>query len=136
MSISQAMRMSAAGMAAERTRLDITSGNLANAHSSTVRNPDGSIRQEAFRRQLVSLLSTEDGPKIVRISRDLGPLREEHDPSNPNADPQTGLVQFSNVEPITEMVNMMSASRAYEANIQAFNSARGMLRAALRIGQV
>lgn len=135
MSLSQAMRMSAAGMAVERTRLDITSGNLANANSSTIRNPDKSVKQEAFRRQLVSLISGEDGPKIVRIDRDLGALRQEHDPANPNADAQ-GMVEFSNVEPITEMVNMMSASRAYEANIQAFNSARGMLRAALRIGQV
>ena len=70
------------------------------------------------------------------MPEDQRPFRQVVDRGNPNADPKTGIVTFSNVEPVEEMVNMLTASRAYEANIAAFNSAKGMIRDALQIGKV
>jgi flagellar basal-body rod protein FlgC len=130
MTIGNAMNAAASGMAAERLRMDVTSANIANANS--MRTKDA----EAFQRRIVVLSGTpEHGVKVERIDIDRTPSRPVHDPSNPNAD-QDGNVFYSNVNPIMEMVNMMTANRAYEANIAAFNSAKGMAKAALNIGKV
>ena len=66
---------------------------------------------------------------------DQSPFRVVHEPGNPLAD-KDGNVTYSNVEPVQEMVNMMTASRAYEANVQAFTAAKGMVQSALNIGKV
>lgn len=129
MSLSQAMRVSSSGMAAERFRMDIISTNIAGAN--TVRTPG----QDAYRRQDVILTVENGGVKIVGTRKDMGPLRPVYEPGHPNADPD-GFVYYSNVQPVQEMVDMISASRSYEANIAAFNSARGMIRAAMNIGKV
>lgn len=115
-------------MTAERFRMDTISMNIANANSVQT---DG---KPAFRRKIVELTGTEDGVKVTRIRDDQSDLRRVLDRGNPLAD-KDGYVTYSNVEPISEMVNMMGASRAYEANIAAFNSAKGMMRAALDIGR-
>ncbi len=128
MNLFSAMRSSASGLAAERFRMDVISGNIANANSVSGKD------KEAYRRHTVELIGTPDGVKIGRVNMDSSPLREEVDPSNPNAD-QRGIVRYSNVNPITEMVDMLGASRAYEANVAAFNSAKGMVKAALSIGR-
>lgn len=124
-----AMRASASGLAAERFRMDVISSNIANANTTGVNGRD------PYRRREVVLQGGEDGVRIVAITQDNAPFRIEHDPSHPNADAQ-GNVRYSNVEPVMEMVNMLSASRSYEANIAAFNSAKGMIRSALTIGKV
>jgi len=129
MTLSNAMRASASGLAAERFRMDVISTNIANANS--ISTPDG----EAYRRQFVIFSGDENGVRIERIVQDLRDLRREVDPGNPYADDE-GFVYYSNVQPITEMVDMISATRSYEANIAAFNSAKGMLRSALSIGEV
>lgn len=123
------MRISASGLVAERFRMDVISSNIANA------NTTGTPGQEPYRRREVVLQGGSDGVRIVAVMPDKAPFRIEHDPSHPNADSE-GNVRYSNVEPITEMVNMLGASRAYEANIAAFNSAKGMIRSALTIGKV
>lgn len=123
------MRISASGLVAERFRMDVISSNIANA------NTTGTRGQDPYRRREVVLQGGNDGVRIVAIMPDQAPFRIEHDPSHPNAD-SDGNVRYSNVEPITEMVNMLGASRAYEANIAAFNSAKGMIRSALTIGKV
>jgi flagellar basal-body rod protein FlgC len=130
MNLNTAMRISSSGLAAERFRMDVISGNIANANS--VSTKDG---KEAYRRHNVELVAGPEGVKISRITQDQSPLREESDPTNPNAD-QKGIVRYSNVNPITEMVDMLGASRAYEANVAAFNSAKGMIKNALTIGKV
>ncbi len=129
MTLLQAMRYSGSGMAAERTRMDVISANIANANS--MKTPD----QDAYRRQLVVLTGSDQGVKVASIQRDMGDLRAVPDPGNPFADDK-GYVYYSNVEPVTEMVNLMTANRSYEANIQAFNSAKSMVRSAMNIGKV
>ena len=109
--------------------MDVISSNIANANTTRV---DG---KDPYRRREVVLQSGGDGPQIVGLIQDQKPFREVVDPDNPNADAR-GIVTYSNVEPVMEMVNMISASRAYEANIAAFNSAKGMIRSALNIGKI
>jgi flagellar basal-body rod protein FlgC len=128
-SLNTAMRLSSSGLAAERFRLDVISANIANANSIGVNGKD------PYRRRDVSIVGGEDGVHITGIVEDQRPFRVVHEPGNPNANAD-GNVTYTNIEPIEEMVNMMSASRAYEANVAAFNSAKGMIRSALSIGKV
>jgi len=128
MNLNSAMNISSTGLAAERFRMDIISGNIANANSVSA-NGKG-----AYRRHNVVLTGGPDGVEVTQVVTDPSPLRKEHDPSNPNHD-ANGDVYFSNVNPITEMVDMLGASRAYEANVEAFNTAKGMAKEALNIGK-
>ncbi len=127
--LGKAMRVSASGLAAERFRMDVISSNIANANSMRANGKD------PYRRREVVLEGNADGVRITRIVDDPSNFREVSDPGNPNADAR-GIVTYSNVEPILEMVDMLGASRSYEANIAAFNSARGMIRSALNIGKL
>lgn len=129
MTLNSAMRASSTGMAAERFRMNIIAGNIANAHSVST---DG---QEAFRRRVVHLQGDSQGVRIMGAVQDMSPLRSVQEPDSPFAD-ANGFVHYSNVQPLQEMVDMIGATRAYEANIAAFNSARGMIRMALTIGEV
>ena len=129
MTLSSAMRASASGMTAERFRMDVISVNIANSGSTQVGN------QAPYRSREVVLEPTPNGVRISQIAPRETPFPVRYMPGHPNADPQ-GNVRMSNVEPITEMVNMMSASRAYEANVAAFNTAKGMVKSALNIGKV
>lgn len=131
MSVTSAMRIAASGMTAERFRMDVISSNIANANSMQVKGGP-----EPYRRRDVVLQGGENGVKIVGVVQDpleQHPFRSVYDPGNPNA--VDGYVNYTNVEPVFEMVNMMSASRAYEANVAAFNSAKSMVRSALNIGR-
>jgi flagellar basal-body rod protein FlgC len=109
--------------------MDVISTNIANANSMRTQDKD------AYRRQVVVLSGDNNGVKIERIAPDMSDLRREIDPTNPNANAK-GEVFFTNVNPVAEMVDMISATRAYEANVAAFNSAKGMLRSALSISDV
>ena len=129
MTLNQIMRLSSSGMVAERARMDVVSANIANANS--MRTPT----QDAYHRQMVSLISTDSGVKVDKIVQDPSPLKAVSEPGHPFAD-ANGMVYYSNVDPVYEMVNLMSASRAYEANVAAFNSAKGMIKAAFQIGKV
>lgn len=129
MTLNQMLRVSGTGMVAERARMDVVSSNIANANS--MRTPT----QDAYRRQMVVLTGGEDGVRVEKIVNDPAPLRAVSEPNHPFAD-ANGMVYYSNVDPVYEMVNLMSASRAYEANVAAFNSAKGMVKAAFQIGKV
>ena len=131
MPISGAMRIAASGMTAERFRMDVISSNIANANSMQVKGGP-----EPYRRRDVVLQGDVNGVQIVGVVQEpieKRPFRQVYDPGNPNA--IDGYVNYTNVEPVFEMVNMMSASRAYEANVAAFNSAKSMMRSALNIGR-
>jgi flagellar basal-body rod protein FlgC len=123
------MRVSATGLAAERFRMDVISANIANANSSRVNG------KEPYRRRDVELVGDQNGVRIQRVVEDRSPFVAKFEPGNPNADAE-GMVYYSNIEPVSEMVNMIGASRAYEANVAAFNSAKGMVKSALTIGRV
>ncbi len=127
-SLNAGFRMSASGMSAERFRMDVISSNIANANSTRVGG------QDPYRRRVVVLESSDDGVQVQQLVQDSSDFRMAHEPGNPNAD-ENGMVYYSNVEPLIEMVDMISAQRAYEANIAAFNSTRAMIRAALTIGK-
>lgn len=124
MTLSSAMRVSSTGMSAERFRMDVISANIANANST---GPN------AYQARSVELAGDTQGVRVLRTSVSQAPPRRVFEPGNPLAGPD-GMVAYSNVNPVTEMVNMIGASRAYEANVAAFNSARAMLQSALTIG--
>ncbi len=130
MTLGSAMRASAAGLSAERFRMNVISVNLSHVGATT--SLDG---KAPYRAQDVVLESTGEGVRIGGLVQSQKPLPMKYEPGHPFADAE-GNVQASNVEPIHEMVNMMSASRAYEANIAAFNTAKGMVKSALNIGKV
>jgi flagellar basal-body rod protein FlgC len=129
MTLNNSLRISASGLAAERFRMDVISSNIANANSTVA---DG---RGPYRRRDVQLAGSPDGVQVVRIIEDPRPFIQRHMPGHQSAD-ANGMVLTSNVEPVEEMVNMIAASRAYEANIAAFNSAKGMIRSALNIGKL
>lgn len=130
MSLSDSMRISSTGLTAERFRLDVVSSNLANANT-------GSVGGTApYRRRIVELEGGPNGVQVAGVVPDMTPFQTKVDWGDPNHDPKTGQVETSNVQPIAEMVDMLSASRAYQANISAFNSAKTMIQSALSIGKV
>jgi flagellar basal-body rod protein FlgC len=126
------LRISASGMSAERLRMDVVAANIANA--DTTRGPDG---QPYRRREVVlspggSFDEVLHGVQVAGIVEDQSPPRRVYDPGHPDADAQ-GYVSMPNVSPITEMVDLIGASRAYEANVTAMNVAKQMVNRALDI---
>ncbi len=130
MAMFDSMQRSASGMTAHRLWMDVISSNLANADST--RTIDGG----PFRRQMV-VLSADDqnaGVRVDRVVSDPAPARQVYDPGHPDAD-ANGIVSYPNVEPTREMIDMLNASRAYEANAVAMTTAKHLLQRALEIGQ-
>lgn len=130
MSVISAFGISASGMAAERLRLDTVSSNLANIN--TTRTPEGG----PYRRLMTVMESAPDGRgvRVARIVQDESPPLLVHNPGHPDADVD-GNVAMPNVNSVLEMVDMISATRAYEANVAAFNAAKAMAAKALEIGK-
>lgn len=134
-----AMQISASGLTAQRSRMTIISNNMANIYSS--RTPQGGPYK---RKQAVfaALPITEAGTysfdqalqevKVVEIVEDMRGPKKVYDPGHPDADPQ-GFVLMPNINLIEEMVDMMLASRAYEANVTAIDVAKSMAQKALEI---
>jgi flagellar basal-body rod protein FlgC len=129
MTINRGMQVSATGLSTERFRMDVIASNIANANTTETQT------EQAYRRRLVRVSGGNEGVRIEEVMQDTRPLRRAYEPGNPVADAD-GYVHYSNVQPIEEMVDMLSAGRAYEANIAAFNSSKSMLQAALGIGKL
>jgi len=138
-----ALRISASGLAAERLRLDTIASNIANV--STTRGENGqpyrrkvAVFQENLNKEYNKTTGkyTEElkGVKAVGIEEDQSPLRRVYDPSNPDAD-KDGYVNMPNVNILNEMADMIAATRAYEANVNAVNSEKSMFLKALEIGR-
>ena len=126
--------VAASAMAAQSQRMNVTASNLANADS--VAGPDGQpyrARQEVFE-MAPSGGQAIGGVRVARVIEDQSPLRMQHDPKNPNANAQ-GYVAQSNVNVVEEMVNMISASRSYQANVEVLNTAKTLMLKTLSIGQ-
>lgn len=144
MNFFSAMEIVASGLTAQRTRLNLVASNLANAQ--TTRTAEGGPyrrRDPVFVTQPVSTRFAElQGPtaqqaslvEVAEINVDDQPPRTVYDPDHPDADTE-GYVQMPNVNVIEEMVNMMTASRAYEAGVTAMQTVRSLADAALRLGQ-
>ena len=134
-----AMEVSASGLSAQRTRMNVAASNLANAQ--TTQAPGGGPYK---RRDVV--LASEDLPNtgemsgvvkgvmVSQIQQDQSPPRLEYDPGHPQANAQ-GYVAYPNINPVEEMVDMITASRAYEAGVTTMSSAVNMAEKALSIGK-
>lgn len=146
MTIFNSLRTSATGLSAERLRMDLISNNLANVE--TTRTEDGGpyVRQMAvfkpyrsFESILGEQVSNLQGVKVDKILKDKTPFRLEYEPNHPDAIQEEGelkgYVLYPNVNPVKEMIDMISASRAYEANVTVMNSAKSMAMKALEIGR-
>lgn len=127
-------QIAGSAMAAQSQRMNTTASNLANADS--ISGPDG---QPYRARQVVFEMAPGNGQgiggvRVARVVEDPSPLRMQHDPKNPlaNAD---GYVAMPNVNVVEEMVNMISASRSYQANVEVLNTAKTMMLKTLTIGQ-
>lgn len=146
MSILNAMNISASGMTAQRLRMDVIASNVANVN--TTRNEDG----ETYKRKLLvfseknstpfeRILNSKTGAivgsgvKVTHIAEDdKTPMKVVYDPSHPDAN-EEGYVTLPNIDTVTEMTNLISASRAFEANVTAFNATKNMALKALDIGK-
>ncbi len=129
MNLLRIMDSVSSGLSAQRTRMEVASANLANAQ--TTRTPEGG----PYRRQDVVLASNgEDGVKVAEIRKDQSPPRLQYDPGHPDAD-ERGMVAYPNVSVVEEMVDMITASRAYEAGLTALSTSTAMADSALEIGR-
>jgi len=127
--------VSGSAISAQAQRLNAVASNLANADS--VAGPDG----QAYKAKEVVFQTTQlpgdnqaSGVKVARVIESDAPGRREYDPKHPNADAD-GYVTHSNVNPVEEMVNMISASRSYQNNVEVMNTAKSLLLKTLQMGQ-
>lgn len=120
-----ALGISASGMSAERLRLDVTSANLANADTTRGANGQPYVRQEvSLESGGVSAFSNVlTGVQVAGIVSDPSPPRRVYEPNHPDAD-KNGYVSLPNVNSVTEMTDLIAESRSYEADAQAFQTAK------------
>lgn len=134
MGLFNTLRISASGLSVERLRMDTISSNIANVN--TTRGKDG----EAYTRKIAVFQENLDnelrlnGVKAVAIVDDKTPLEEVYDPTHPDAD-ENGYVTMPNVDILTEMADMIVASRSYEANANTLDANKSMFMKALEIGK-
>jgi flagellar basal-body rod protein FlgC len=134
MSLFNVFDVSASAVSAQSQRLNVVASNLANAES--IAGPDGQpykARQVVFQTQNLGSDPTAAGVRVAQVVQDDTPARRIHDPSNPLADAD-GMVTMPNVNPVEEMVNMISASRSYQTNVDVMNTAKSLLEKALQLG--
>jgi len=137
MSMFQIFNVSGSAVSAQSQRLNVVASNLANA--DTVAGPDGQAykaRQVVFQTALMGAGNDggNAGVRVTNITEDETPGRRVHDPKHPQADAD-GYVTYSNVNPVEEMVNMISASRSYQNNIEVMSTAKSLLLKTLQLGQ-
>jgi len=118
------LKVSATGLEAQKIRLNVIASNLSNVNST--RTPEGG----PYRRKDVLFISymydqISHGVDVYKIVEDQRPFRTVFEPGHPDAD-KDGYVKYPNVNPMEEMINMISASRAYEANLTMINSYKEM----------
>jgi flagellar basal-body rod protein FlgC len=125
-------------LTAQSQRMNVAASNLANADSAV--GPDGlpyRARQVVFQMTPVPGQAGGQqigGVKVTGVVEDQSPLRRVYDPHHPMAD-ATGYVSMPNVDAVAETVNMISASRSYQANVEVLNTAKSMMQKTLTIGQ-
>ncbi len=143
MDIFTSMQISSSALSAQRTRLNVISSNLANV--GTTRTPEGG----AYRKRQVVFESSNEGfakhldnagkqgiqgVRVAGIQVSRAPLRTVYEPGHPDAD-ENGMVHLPNINTMEEMVDMMNATRTYEANASAIQAAKRMALKALEIGK-
>jgi len=136
MNVMSVFRISASALEAQRRRMNVIASNLANVHSTKSEEGGPYRRQEVlFAAAPVSEGEPEyQGVRVIGVVRDERPFRTVYDPGHPDAD-KDGYVALPNVNVLEEMVDMMTAYRAYEASVSAFNLAKSMFLKALELGR-
>jgi len=146
LSLFKSINVSATGLTAERLRMDIISKNIANAETTRTSAGTPYRRQmPIFREQqstaFADVLSeargqfvTGSGVEVSAIKEDTSPFKRVFNPGHPDADSE-GYVSMPNVDVVTEMINLISASRGYEANVTAMNATKAMAMKAMEIGK-
>ena len=141
MGMFDSFHISATALTSQRLRMDTVSANIANAQTTRGKLVDGewqpytrkmTVLQEAPFRQQLSAVS--GGVEVSQIIEDESPYKLVYDPSHPDSDDR-GYVQMPNVDLLKEMVDLMGATRSYEANIAAMNATKAMLVKAMEIGK-
>ena len=146
MSLLSALDISAMGLTAQRRRIEVISSNLANAN--TTRTAEGgpyrrkdlvfesTSPSNSFSSDLVAEIENEAqrGVDIVGIYEDESPFVRRYEPAHPDADAQ-GYVLLPNISPVEEMVNLLSATRSFEANAQSINAIKEIAQKSLEIGR-
>ena len=136
---------SSSGLSAQRLRMNLISGNLANVNTTRTKGGGPYRRKEAifaaepvnasFKKILTDRQNKElSGVKVVRVYEDQNPPVMKYDPQHPHANDK-GYVAMPNINVMEEMVNMISATRSYEANVTALKAAKDMAAKALEIGR-
>ncbi|WP_166237984.1 flagellar basal body rod protein FlgC [Paenibacillus turpanensis] len=150
MRLTNGFDISASALTAQRLRMDVISSNIANADTTRGKMVDGkwvpyarkmvafeTKGQSSFASALQNASGREntgEGVKVTRIVEDATPFKQVYNPLHPDAD-ENGFVMLPNVDVLKEMVDMISATRSYEANVTALNATKGMITKALEIGK-
>lgn len=146
MTLFNGMNISASGLTVNRLRMDVVSSNIANAETTRGSLENGEwvpyrrkvVELGSFHQHLTSAMNEQKSPfvgvTVDQIRGDQTPFQQVFEPEHPDAD-ENGYVQMPNVDPLKEMVDLMSATRSYEANVTAFNASKSMFVKALEIGK-
>jgi len=130
-------KVSASALEAQRVRMNTIASNMANAQTTKTEKGGPYVRKDVVF-ETVKIKNNPDsileGVKVVQVVEDKRPPIMVYDPSHPDAD-ENGYVAMPNINVIEEMVNMMMALRAYEANVKAFNISKSMYQKALELGR-
>ncbi|HYA43947.1 MAG TPA: flagellar basal body rod protein FlgC [Syntrophobacteraceae bacterium] len=144
MDLESAIQISASGLKANRAWINVLSSNLANVN--TTRTAEGvpyrrktviyeTVSAEGFADELSSVMSEgADKVQVADIVADQRDFKQVYDPGNPDAD-EKGIVQMPNINPVEEMANLLNASRSYEANLAALQTARQLALKSMDIGK-
>lgn len=150
MRVFNGMNISASALTAQRLRMDVISSNMANAETTRANFVNG--EWQPYRRKMVNMepaggsfnnflnkamkqsASSGQGVRVKAVVEDQTPFEMVYNPEHPDANAE-GYVAMPNVDPLKEMVDLMSATRSYEANVTAFNATKGMMMKALEIGK-
>ncbi len=131
------MNISATGLSAQRFRIEIISTNLANSETTRTENGGPYRRKVPVFQEILREIQGQKvngGVQVKKIYEDPSEFRVVYDPTHPDAD-ENGYVRLPNVNVIREMVDMINAQRAYEANATAINTTKAMITSALQIGR-
>lgn len=134
MSLFKIFDVSGSAMSAQAQRLNVVSSNLANADSVTSSNGQAYKAKQVVFSAVQTSSPASTGVKVTQVLEDTAPPKLMYDPKHPLAD-EKGYVAMPNVNVVEEMVNMISASRSYQTNVETMNAAKSMLLKTLSLGQ-
>ncbi|MGH8808030.1 MAG: flagellar basal body rod protein FlgC [Noviherbaspirillum sp.] len=134
MSLFNIFNVAGSAMSAQSQRLNVVSSNIANADSTTSADGKTYRAKQVMFGAVPMTGAASTGVKVQQVVEDASPLKMVHNPQHPQAD-ENGYVAMPNVNVVEEMVNMISASRSYQTNVETMNAAKTMLLKTLTLGQ-